>query len=320
MSSSSELGRAGQRVVVTCAAAAAAAPDSDDGGTADAASASSRSKPKASGLSSVALGGPRATRISVTAFDDGAAVSRDPGGIQKLCMIVDRFESDARRISRGSMGEGELQPPPPPSPSQQPRSQARKASHQPTRSPRHRALAATAAQQRSHNDLMLLSPSGKTASTVTSFVESVRKSSFSSKMAEIFDGDSPSGGGGFSVVSCAAAAAVSEVAATVAVNCTAATDDEDDEGEDEGGDLESEVTWRVSTSSSSAVDHVSSTSESFHLSFVRRSRPPIEVHFIAADVWSCPIGLAPKAIPLPLRLMMLLLFEVHQSKVTLLPL
>ena len=103
-------------------------------------------------------------------------------------MIVDRFESDARRISRGSMldkdedGAVSRQHHP------------RKASHQPPRSPRllpkHGLLSSG---QRSHNDLMLLSPgfsSANKSSKKTSFVESVRKSSFSSKMAEIFDGDS----------------------------------------------------------------------------------------------------------------------------------
>merc|ERR1712117_832527 len=132
-------------------------------------------------------------------------------------MIVDRFESDARRISRGSMLDAEGAS----SPStgggggggpatRQPH--PRKASHQPARSPR-LSPRPPLAGQRSHHDLMLLSPNSraKGSGPVTSFVESVRKSSFSSKMAEIFDGDSPTGGGGggFSVVSCAAAAAVS---------------------------------------------------------------------------------------------------------------
>ena len=233
---------------------------------------------RASGSLSSVLG-PRATRISVTSYEEEA--TPPPGGIEKLCMIVDRFESDARRISRGSMLDAEGAS----SPStggggggggpatRQPH--PRKASHQPARSPR-LSPRPPLAGQRSHHDLMLLSPNSraKGSGPVTSFVESVRKSSFSSKMAEIFDGDSPSGGGGFSVVSCAAAAAVSEVAATVAVNCTAATDDEDD-GEDDrligggGGDGGgSEVTWRVassisssSSSSSACADHVSSMSK-----------------------------------------------------------
>ena len=74
-------------VVVTCA---------EDEPASEAAAAKSRA---ANSLSSVL--GPRATRISVTAFEDDGP----PGGIEKLCMIVDRFETDARRISRGSMPE-----------------------------------------------------------------------------------------------------------------------------------------------------------------------------------------------------------------------
>ena len=237
------------------------------------ASSEAAARARASGSLSSVLG-PRATRISVTSYEEEA--TPPPGGIEKLCMIVDRFESDARRISRGSMldaegassptigggggaGPATRQPHP------------RKASHQPARSPR-LSPRPPLAGQRSHHDLMLLSPNSraKGSGPVTSFVESVRKSSFSSKMAEIFDGDSPTGGGGFSVVSCAAAAAVSEVAATVAVNCTAATDDEDDEGEDDDrliGGGGSEVTWRVassissSSSSASSADHASSMSK-----------------------------------------------------------
>ena len=252
-------------VVVTCAEDEAAAVASE------AAAAKSRA---ANSLSSVL--GPRATRISVTAFEDDGP----PGGIEKLCMIVDRFETDARRISRGSMPETEDGAAPS---SSRHHHHPRKASHQPARSPR-LSPRPQLSGQRSHNDLMLLSP-GLSAnksknSSMTSFVESVRKSSFSSKMAEIFDGDSPSGGGGggggFSVVSCAAAAAVSEVAATVAVNCTAATDDEGDEDEEDdqliGG---SEVTWRVSSSissSSSSADRVSSISKQRPLSLRLRDR------------------------------------------------
>ena len=247
-------------VVVTCAE--------------DEAASSEAARARASG-SLTSLFGPRATRISVTSYEEEA--TPPPGGIEKLCMIVDRFESDARRISRGSMldaaegassptggggaggGPATRQPHP------------RKASHQPARSPR-LSPRPPLAGQRSHHDLMLLGPNRSKGSPMTSFVESVRKSSFSSKMAEIFDGDSPSGvgvgGGGFSVVSCAAAAAVSEVAATVAVNCTAATDDEDD-GEDDRliGGGGGEVTWRVASSisssstSSSSADHVSSMSK-----------------------------------------------------------
>ena len=254
-------------VIVTCAEDEAAAA-----GAMAASEAAAKSR-ASSGLSSVL--GPRATRISVTSYeDDGAS---PPGGIEKLCMIVDRFESDARRISRGSMLEPED------AAVSSPRHPARKASHQPARSPR-LSPRPLLSGQRSHHDLMLLSPSGnksKNSSSVTSFVESVRKSSFSSKMAEIFDGDSPSGGGGisgFSVVSCAAAAAVSEVAATVAVNCTAATDDESDgggEGEDGSGEdqligVGSEVTWGVSSSisssSSSSADRASSISKPRSLS------------------------------------------------------
>ena len=248
-------------VVVTCA--------EDEGAMA---SEAARSR-AANSLSSVL--GPRATRISVTAFEDDGP----PGGIEKLCMIVDRFETDARRISRGSMPEKTEDG----AASSRNHHHPRKASHQPARSPR-LSPRPQLSGQRSHNDLMLLSP-GLSAnksknSSMTSFVESVRKSSFSSKMAEIFDGDSPSGGGGggggFSVVSCAAAAAVSEVAATVAVNCTAATDDEGDEDEEDdqliGG---SEVTWRVSSSissSSSSADRVSSISKPRPLSLRLRDR------------------------------------------------
>ena len=78
----------------------------------------SRTAAAANSLSSIL--GPRATRISVTSYEDdnvaeggGSAIFREPGsnfpgthsagGIEKLCMIVDRFECDARRISRGSM-------------------------------------------------------------------------------------------------------------------------------------------------------------------------------------------------------------------------
>ena len=251
-------------VVVTCA--------EDEAALAVASEAAAKSR-AANSLSSVL--GPRATRISVTAFEDDGP----PGGIEKLCMIVDRFETDARRISRGSMPE-ETEDGAAPSSSRNHHNHPRKASHQPARSPR-LSPRPQLSGQRSHNDLMLLSPGLSAAaaaganksknSSMTSFVESVRKSSFSSKMAEIFDGDSPSGGGGggggggFSVVSCAAAAAVSEVAATVAVNCTAATDDEGDADEEDdqliGG---SEVTWRVSSSissSSSSADRVSSISK-----------------------------------------------------------
>jgi hypothetical protein len=238
-SSSSDLLIQSLEVVSASVMASASSSRTGGGGRSVAEAANSLSSilgPRASKEESFGSRQSCTTKISVTSNDDVDHVPVPGSGIAGLCMIVDRFETDVRRVSRGSMllpGEEQENN----AKDHRLALQRRKASHQ----PQPRSLPPPQqSRQRSHNDLMLLSPA---KSSVTNFVESVRKSSFSSKMAEILDGDFNAGGGhssravsGFSV-SCAAAAAVSEAAATVVVKCSGSDDDE----ENGGG---KEVSWR----------------------------------------------------------------------------
>ncbi len=207
------------------------------------------------------------------------------GGVEQLCMIVDRFETDVRKVSRGSA----LLPTDPgmkpaSSLSSLTSSPMRKASHQPRRPRHHLSLAAAESRQRSHNDLLLLSPTSA-KSTVSSFVDSVRKSSFSSKMAEILDGDFHGSGGGARSrassgiaadlsVSVAAAAAVSEAAATV-VKCSVSEDASKSGGSNED-ELMEEVSWRL-VSGLEVVAGSSATVTSSVLSESSRSPAPVSV-------------------------------------------